>query len=160
MHLEGKLHTGYLKIRKVLAELKQKRQEYRRMQEKQGIRRSRSRSPMNTGRGRDSRRGAQTNNTNNANNNERFDEEFYYSSKKYGSGVNCPDTDMRFSELALAVNREGPAVKLEKTETLGKEWGYYKRNIDKARKEKQNEEKRKEEEAKGFRGGDTRFGGD
>ena len=34
MHLEGKLHTGYLKIRKVLAELKQKREEYRRISEK------------------------------------------------------------------------------------------------------------------------------
>ena len=44
MHLEGKLHTGYLKIRKVLAELKQKREEYRRLNERQGRRRSRSRS--------------------------------------------------------------------------------------------------------------------
>jgi hypothetical protein len=30
MHVEGKLHTGYAKIRKVLAELKGKREEYRR----------------------------------------------------------------------------------------------------------------------------------
>lgn len=44
MHLEGKLHTGYLKIRKVLNELKQKREEYRRILEKQGKKRSRSRS--------------------------------------------------------------------------------------------------------------------
>lgn len=44
MHLEGKLHTGYLKIRKVLNELKSKREEHRRMLEKQGIKRSRSRS--------------------------------------------------------------------------------------------------------------------
>ena len=49
MHLEGKLHTGYMKIRKVLTELKQKREEYRRIAEKQGKKRSRSRSgsPMN-----------------------------------------------------------------------------------------------------------------
>lgn len=44
MHLEGKLHTGYLKIRKVLAELKQKREEYRRINERSGRRRSRSRT--------------------------------------------------------------------------------------------------------------------
>ena len=50
MHLEGKLHTGYLKIRKKLAELKSKRSDER----KTGLRnrsRSRSRSP-----GRSSRR--------------------------------------------------------------------------------------------------------
>lgn len=44
MHIEGKLHTGYLKIRKVLAELKAKREEYRRMNERMGKKRSRSRS--------------------------------------------------------------------------------------------------------------------
>lgn len=35
MHLEGKLHTGYLKVRKVLSELKQKREEYRRLRERE-----------------------------------------------------------------------------------------------------------------------------
>ena len=44
MHVEGKLHTGYAKIRKVLAELKAKREEYRRQNDRQGGRRSRSRS--------------------------------------------------------------------------------------------------------------------
>jgi len=44
MHVEGKLHTGYAKIRKVLAELKQKRDDYRRQSDRQGGRRSRSRS--------------------------------------------------------------------------------------------------------------------
>lgn len=43
MHLEGKLHTGYQKVRKVLNELKLKKEEYRRIREKEG--RSRSRSP-------------------------------------------------------------------------------------------------------------------
>ena len=32
-HLEGKLHTGYAQIRKVLAELKQNKEEYRRKKE-------------------------------------------------------------------------------------------------------------------------------
>ena len=44
MHVEGKLHTGYAKIRKVLAELKSKRDEYRRESDRHGGRRSRSRS--------------------------------------------------------------------------------------------------------------------
>lgn len=56
MHLEGKLHTGYLKIRKVLSELKAKREEYRRQDDRErketGKRRSRSRS---FGRDRNSR---------------------------------------------------------------------------------------------------------
>jgi len=34
-HLEGKLHTGYALIRKVLTELKQKKEEYRRKREKE-----------------------------------------------------------------------------------------------------------------------------
>lgn len=34
MHVEGKLHTGYAKIRKVLAELKAKREEYRRQSDR------------------------------------------------------------------------------------------------------------------------------
>lgn len=47
MHLEGKLHTGYQKIRKVVGELKQKREEERRLRDRErrdGKRRSRSRS--------------------------------------------------------------------------------------------------------------------
>lgn len=52
MHLEGKLHTGYMKVRKILQELKQKKDEYRRIREKERgkdgkdgkSRRSRSRS--------------------------------------------------------------------------------------------------------------------
>ena len=34
MHVEGKLHTGYAKIRKVLTELKAKREEYRRQNDR------------------------------------------------------------------------------------------------------------------------------
>jgi RNA-binding protein Luc7-like 2 len=48
MHLEGKLHTGYLKIRKVLTELVAKQEEYKRMRERgrrDGLIRSRSRTP-------------------------------------------------------------------------------------------------------------------
>lgn len=35
-------------------------------------------------------------------------------------------------------------VVMTTTEILGKEWGYYKRNIDKQRRELQNEQKRKD----------------
>ena len=59
MHLEGKLHTGYLKIRKKLAELEAKRQSDRRSGRRS---RSRSRSPRggySSRRDRDSRRSRQ-----------------------------------------------------------------------------------------------------
>lgn len=51
MHLEGKLHTGYLKIRKKLQELKSKRFDERKSGGLRNRSRSRSRSP-----GRSSRR--------------------------------------------------------------------------------------------------------
>ena len=54
MHLEGKLHTGYLKIRKKLKELTDKRMNDRRSGRRS---RSRSRSPGRSRRDRDSRRG-------------------------------------------------------------------------------------------------------
>jgi hypothetical protein len=63
-------------------------------------------------------------------------EAFYFSSKRYGSGINVPDTSLRFTELAMDANNSmGVNVMLGKTETLGKEWGYYKRAIDKKRRE-------------------------
>jgi hypothetical protein len=43
-HLEGKLHQGFAKIRKVLSELNQKRDEYRKQKEREG-RYERSPSP-------------------------------------------------------------------------------------------------------------------
>lgn len=50
--------------------------------------------------------------------------------------MNVPDSDLRFTNLALEANNNmGVNVHLAKAETLGKEWGYYKRNIDKARRE-------------------------
>lgn len=144
MHLEGKLHTGYLKIRKVLAELKQKREEYRRMNEKMGKRRSRSRS-LSGGRGTAQKKGQAP-----KNGDENGELYFYYSSKKLGTGANVPETDMRLANLALEANANmGYNVSIQSTEQLGKEWGYYKRNIDKARREQQNEQKKQERERDG-----------
>ena len=62
-----------------------------------------------------------------------LEEHFNYSSKKLGSGLNCPDTtEIRFSDYALQINSaSGENVVLQSIEKLGKEWGYYKRNIDK-----------------------------
>jgi hypothetical protein len=88
MHVEGKLHTGYAKIRKVLSELKAKREEYRRESDKRGGRsRSRSLSPARLSRNRPG-----TNASSNGAPQEKSDDMFYYSSKNLGSGINCPDT--------------------------------------------------------------------
>lgn len=134
MHVEGKLHTGYARIRKTLADLKAKREEYRRESERRGGHRSRSRSnSLNT---RTSQRKPLNSSGNNAQA-EKVEEHFLYSSKRYGSGINCHDTtDIRFSEYALQLNSaSADNVVLQSIEKLGKEWGYYKRNIDKHRRE-------------------------
>jgi len=142
MHVEGKLHTGYAKIRKVLAELKSKREEYRRQNDRQGGRRSRSRSLSPSSKARSGgplkSDGKQ----------EKVDDGFNYSSKRLGTGANCHETtQIRFSDYAIQMNTESSEqVVLQSIEKLGKEWGYYKRNIDKHRRELQNELKRKEEE--------------
>lgn len=77
MHLEGKLHTGYLKIRNKVAELKK-----RQVERRKGRSRSRSRSPRR-------RRDKQ-----NEELEEKYEDRVYYSSKKLGSGANMPRTDM------------------------------------------------------------------
>ena len=83
MHLEGKLHTGYLKVRKVLGDLKAKKEEYRRMSYKDrrdGGRKSRSRSlsPRTL------------NNKNRKEMDNKEEEHFNFSSRRYGTGVNVP----------------------------------------------------------------------
>ena len=98
MHLEGKLHTGYLKIRKKLAELKQKRVNDRRRRS-----RSRSRSP---GRGYSSRREREARRSEQeVHEEERFyDKRLIFSSKKEGSGVNVPSSSIcsiKFANIAL-----------------------------------------------------------
>lgn len=144
MHVEGKLHTGYAKIRKVLSELKQKRDDFRRQSDRQGGRRSRSRSLSPSSKARGSKGGA----TNGSQALEKVDDGFNYSSKRLGTGSNCHETtQIRFSDYAVQMNVESnEQVVLQSIDKLGKEWGYYKRNIDKQRRELQNEQKRKEEE--------------
>ena len=103
MHLEGKLHTGYLKIRKKLAELRNKRSNDRR----QGRRsRSRSRSPgrgYSSRRDRDSRRGgADQSNTNDEG--AVFEKAIIFSPKKLGSGSGVPSSSIcsiKFSNMAI-----------------------------------------------------------
>lgn len=102
MHVEGKLHTGYAKIRKVLNELKLKRDDYRRQSDRQGGRRSRSRS-NSPSKVRKGTLGSTSNNSTAPT--EKVDEHFNYSSKRLGSGLNCPDTtQIRFSDYALQIN--------------------------------------------------------
>eukprot|EP00347_Sterkiella_histriomuscorum_P016696 403352205 len=130
---------------------KQKREEYRRLNERQGKRRSRSRSvsPTKVALPRRNIHG------HNPQADDKVNEAFYFSSKKYGSGVNVPDSNIRFTELAIE-NNKGVNVQLAKTETMAKEWGYYKRAIDKKRREQQNKEKaEKRDEERG--GGYKRF---
>ena len=103
MHVEGKLHTGYAKIRKVLAELKQKRDDYRRQSDRQGGRRSRSRSLSPSSKARGSKSGA----TNGSQQLEKVDDGFNYSSKRLGTGANCHETtQIRFSDYAIQMNTE------------------------------------------------------
>ena len=94
MHLEGKLHTGYLKIRRKLAELKNKRSNDRRYGRRS---RSRSRSPprgyssRRDHRERDSRRGGQDH----LNDGEQhFEKSVLFSSKRHGSGANVPSSSI------------------------------------------------------------------
>lgn len=153
MHLEGKLHTGYLKIRKKLAELKNKRQTDRRSQRRS---RSRSRSPprgYSSRRERDTRRNEQE-----VNEEERFyDKRLIFSSKKDGSGVNVPSSSIcaiKFASLATQQNEgyTGDFVEMGMT-SLGKEWKYIKRELDKARRAAKKEQERKAEAELRAKGG-------
>lgn len=133
MHLEGKLHTGYAKIRKKLNDLKLKRANDHRS----GARydRSRSRSPRR----------------------HRHDEipesdmqekVVLFSSKKFGSGKNVPQADFstfKFANMAMEQNQgySGASVAMDNT-SLGKEWKYYKRELDNIRRKAKKEAERAE----------------
>jgi hypothetical protein len=94
MHVEGKLHTGYAKIRKVLTELKAKREEYRRQNDRQGGRRSRSRSLSPSSKNRAGMKSDYKQ--------EKVEDGFNYSSKRLGTGSNCHETtSIRFSDYAI-----------------------------------------------------------
>lgn len=90
MHLEGKLHTGYLKIRNKLAELKQ--------------RRNRDRSP-----GRDNRvvRRREPAPKEVQEDNEIYDSRMIFASRKHHSGANLPPgvSAINFAEMAIQKNR-------------------------------------------------------
>jgi hypothetical protein len=87
---------------------------------------------------------------------------FYFSSRKFGSGLNLPserEQEVRYSDIAVDMNNNVTLAPLANSTTLGKEWGYYKRNIDNRRKELQEEQKKEEKGiGGGYRGGDR--GGD
>ena len=161
MHLEGKLHTGYLKIRKKLAELRNKRQNDRR----QGRRsRSRSRSP---GRGYSSRRDRDRDRESdrrrgggmeqNYGSEQIYEKSVIFSSKKLGSGANVPSSSIcsiKFANMAMEQNLgySGDFVQMGMT-SLGKEWKHYKRELDKERRAAKKERERKQEaelRAKGY----------
>lgn len=138
MHLEGKLHTGYLKIRNKLADLKSKRDSRRR----DGRRRSRSRDRQNRMRdNRDEFRRMQQME-------EQYANKVMYSSKALGSGANMfskQHSEVKYTEMALLQNKgyTGEQHKMGIT-SLGKEWKYYKRILDNDRRLAKNEREKQE----------------
>jgi hypothetical protein len=146
MHLEGKLHTGYAKIRKKLNDLKIKRNNDQRSRSRYD--RDRSRSPR---RFRDRH--------------EEFDHDtnekvVLFSSKKHGSGRNVPQGDFsmfKFANLAMEQNQgySGAFVAMDNT-SLGKEWKYYKRELDQIRRKAKKEAEKAE---RGFDNNHERRGG-
>lgn len=102
-HLEGKLHQGFEKIRKLLAELKEKQDEYRKRKEREG-RYERTPSPGARRRRRDYEEKAD------------FDPTLLirnYSSARLGSGVNMPESDVtsvKYADSALEFNKNSIGV--------------------------------------------------
>lgn len=105
MHLEGKLHTGYLKIRKKLAELKSKRSDERRSGGLRNRSRSRSRSPGRSSR-RDRDRDTRRSDRGVEQEVEHYEKQIIFSSKKYGSGANVPtsNSEFKFANVAMSQN--------------------------------------------------------
>jgi hypothetical protein len=128
MHLEGKLHTGYLKIRNKLNELKSRRDGRRLGKDRRRRSRSRSRSP---GRSRRDARDARDEARRMQQLEECYANKNMYSSKVQGSGSNMiskSHSEVKFSEIALQQNKgySGNEIQMGIT-SLGKEWRYYKR---------------------------------
>lgn len=149
MHIEGKKHKGYLKIREKLADLQQKRQEDRR----RGLDKI---HPLNRG-----SREAQKKEISRALA-EEAKEHFYYSSKRWGVGSNMPKLNsiydqarVKFADRVIYENslNEGELPKMESTYTLGREWRYYKKDLDKARRIKKKADERAAERNKAPYGG-------
>ena len=151
MHLEGKLHTGYLKIRKKLGELKNKRASERRSGSTRNRSRSRSRSPRGNRRDRDSHRDRDRDRRGGRDelDGEHFEKQIIFSSKKLGSGANVPSESIgtfKFANIAMQQNHgySGDFVEMGMT-SLGKEWRYYKRELDNARRKAKKDKERREE---------------
>ena len=132
MHLEGKLHTGYLKIRNKLNELKSRRDGRRGGRDGRRRRsRSRSRSPRNSRIHPRDARDARDEARRMQQLEECYANKTMYSSKLSGSGANMVSkqhSDIKFSEIALQQNKgySGNEIQMGIT-SLGKEWRYYKK---------------------------------
>ena len=131
MHLEGKLHAGYLKIRKKHQDLKNKRTHDRKSGGSRYRSRSRSRSPK-SGR-RDGRRGEED-----LGDFEELEKKVIFSSKRHGSGRNVPSLELCSHKFATDVMGQnsgysGASVAMDNM-SLGKEWRYYKRELDSIRR--------------------------
>lgn len=149
MHLEGKLHTGYLKIRNKLAELK-KVEAARRSNTRDH--RERSRSPNLRGRRDRLQPPAGKVDGSGGNAEQLFDVRMIFSSRKLGSGSNMPrgTSDYRFSNIAIQQNMGYPASGAADSgalgvTSLGREWRYYKKELDSIRRKAKREAERKAE---------------
>ena len=146
MHLEGKVHQGFQKIRDKLQELLDKRHK-RGGNSYDRYRREKGRSSRSRSRDRHRREAK-----------EKLAEEakdhFYYSSHLYGQGSNMPKLGsladqgrIKFSALVMQCNvkNQDELPVMEGIISLGKEWKYYKKDIDsKKRKEKEQAKREKE----------------
>ena len=145
------MHTGYLKIRKKLGELKNKRASERRSGSTRNRSRSRSRSPRGNRRDRDSHRDRDRDRRGGRDelDGEHFEKQIIFSSKKLGSGANVPSESIgtfKFANIAMQQNHgySGDFVEMGMT-SLGKEWRYYKRELDNARRKAKKDKERREE---------------
>ena len=143
------MHTGYLKIRKKLAELKNKRASERRSGGTRNRSRSRSRSPGRGRRDRDRDRDRDRRGGRDELDGEHFEKQIIFSSKKLGSGANVPSSNIgsiKFANVAMQQNHgySGDFVEMGMT-SLGKEWRYYKRELDNARRKAKKDKERREE---------------
>ena len=97
-HLEGKIHIGFLKVRKLLKDLKQEKDEY-----KHAGRRMRTPSP-------DMNRARESETRDRRDKKKRVDGGWrgYFSSKVKGTGINMPESQLtqhRYADAALEANR-------------------------------------------------------
>jgi hypothetical protein len=91
---------------------------------------------------------------------------FYYSSNKWGQGRNMPkigmsdQTGIKFADMVMALNSKDKDQLpfMQGTVSLGKEWRYYKRDLDNQKRAKKRAEERAAADKLRREGGGVSFG--